>query len=68
MDPVEDLLARNAAGQGKPRTRTIFGKYDADNTNKIAEGLDRDLQKIFTWPFRGSPAAWPPNQAVMRPG
>ncbi len=49
IDPFEELLAKKAVARGKPLARTIFGKYDADNPIKIAEGLERDLQKIFTW-------------------
>ena len=47
--PSEDQLARKAAGQGKPVSRVIFGKYDAGDPRKLAAGLERDLHKIFTW-------------------
>jgi hypothetical protein len=49
VDSKEDALAAKARAQGKGATRTIFGKYDADDPKAIAQGLDRDLVKIFTW-------------------
>ncbi len=49
IDPKEDVLLEKAAAAGKPVSRVLFGKYDADDPDAIRAGLERDLQKIFTW-------------------
>jgi hypothetical protein len=49
IDLKEEYLVKKAASEGKPVSRLVFAEYDADDVKVIAAGLDRDLQKIFSW-------------------
>lgn len=49
IDPAEDIVGQKTAGHERSLSRIIFGKYDADDASAIAEGLELDLQKLFTW-------------------
>jgi hypothetical protein len=70
IDPRDDQALRKAAAQGKPVSRVVYGKYDAGNPRAIADGLGRDLQRIYTWRnvwrVAGSAGARPEDDADLQ--